>query len=425
MEKFIPVTRRALVSKLVETEGLLSWEERGLVERFAAAFDTHFSHRFYGILEEAKLLYDALDPDKDTLKTRKRTKSELLDNEYWLLQKVEKLLDKSNFFKIPQSQLYGLLKERDLGGLTVSIDLSDYETLKIWTRGKVEEKKSLFQRFRALVWKKLGYEPDYTDESYTRVFVAVRSKSSKKLHLKAFKEVPCDKLEFLLPDGKIKMSRFDKGFLATSVLVGASAVALRSLPVLADFKVEWTWVGMGLAGLIGAKAWIGYKNKRNHYLASLAMLLYYKTVANNRGVLTLLADRAQDEEFKEAILAYVFLLSPRNRRGVPGTSHTDLPPAYDTPESLRLRIEEWLAKVFNLKGIRFDIEDALEKLDSLGLLVENTDGTLTVPSIEDALAVLPSPSFHWQAVGALRDSENSDEQMTPEQSEPSEHRGWR
>ena len=372
-----------------------------------------------------QLLYDALDPDKDTLKTRKMTKQELLDNEYWLLQKVEKLLDKSNFFKIPQLQLYGRLKEHDLGGLTVSVNPLAFETLKIWTRGKVVEKKSLFQRFRALIWNKLGYKPDYTNELYTRVFIAVRSKSSKKLHLRVFKEVPCDKLELLLPDGKIQMSKFDKGFITTSVLVGASAVALRSLPVLADYKVEWTWVGVGLAGLIAAKAWVGYKNKRNHYLATLAMLLYYKTVSNNRGVLTLLADRAQDEEFKEALLAYTFLLSPQNRRGVPGTSHTELPPVYDTPESLRLRIEEWLQKVFDLKGIRFDIEDALEKLDILGLLVENTDGTLTVPSMEDALAVLPSPSLHWQAMGALRDSENSDEQTTLEESASLEPWGWR
>ena len=43
------------MSKLVEEEGLLNWEERGLMERFAAAFDAHFSHRFYGILDEAKV----------------------------------------------------------------------------------------------------------------------------------------------------------------------------------------------------------------------------------------------------------------------------------------------------------------------------------------------------------------------------------
>ena len=54
-EKFIPVTRRTLVKKLVEEEGLLSWEEKRLVEPFAASLDTYYSQKFYALLEEAKV----------------------------------------------------------------------------------------------------------------------------------------------------------------------------------------------------------------------------------------------------------------------------------------------------------------------------------------------------------------------------------
>lgn len=378
-----------------------------------------------------QLLYDYMDPDKDTYQTRDLTKKELLDNEYWLLQKVEKFLDKANYFEIPKHQLVGLLHDRDTEGLILSVDPSDYELLKIWTRGKAAERRSHFQRLKMFVRSyisrntpSVSYNSNSEYDVYTRVFVAVRSRGEKKLFLKVFKEVPCSKLEYLLPDGKIKMSNFDKGFIATSVLLGGATVALRSLPAIADLiKVQWTWLGVGLAGILAARAWIGYKNKRNHYLANLATTLYYKTVANNRGVLTLLADRAQDEEFKEALLAYVFLLSPRNRRGVPGTSHTAESPIYDSQESLKIRIEEWLSARFNLTEVGFDIEDALEKLDNLGLLVQRKDGTLTVQGIEDSLAVLPESYYRWQAVGALRDSENSDEQVTFE--EVSQQHGWR
>ena len=55
-EKFIPVTRRSLLRRLGEEEGLLNWEERGLLERFAAALDARFSQRFQAILEEAKVV---------------------------------------------------------------------------------------------------------------------------------------------------------------------------------------------------------------------------------------------------------------------------------------------------------------------------------------------------------------------------------
>ena len=56
-EKFIPVTRRSLVRRLGEEEALLSWEERGKLESFAATLDARFSQRFQGILEETKVYW--------------------------------------------------------------------------------------------------------------------------------------------------------------------------------------------------------------------------------------------------------------------------------------------------------------------------------------------------------------------------------
>lgn len=55
MEKFIPVTRGVLVSKLMAEDGLLNWQEKRLLENFAAALDAFFSQRFYAMLEETKV----------------------------------------------------------------------------------------------------------------------------------------------------------------------------------------------------------------------------------------------------------------------------------------------------------------------------------------------------------------------------------
>ena len=243
---------------------------------------------------------------------------------------------------------------------------------------------------------------------HTRVFVALRFRSEKKLHLKVFKEVACNKLEYLLPDGKIKMSRFDKMFLGGSVAVGSVLVGLRSLPMLDSYQLHWMWAGLGLAALAGGRAWVGYRNKRNKYLASLAATLYFKTVANNRGVLTLLADRAVDEEFKEALLAYVFILSPPNRRGVPGTAHTPSPPVRPTSPELRVRVEGWLGGRFGLRGLQFDVEDALDKLSELGILKRHTDGTLSVLGLPETVQLLPRPTLQWWTGGALREEEEGE-----------------
>jgi len=356
------------------------------------------------------------------------SRKELLNQEYWLLQKVEQLLERANYYKVPRYLFADLLKEHDSDGLTVSVNPDEYDLLKIWTRGTEIKKRALWERFKSYLDFKFDRRKDpsitgaeYT--AYTRVFVAVRSKGSNKLQLKVFKEVPCNKLEHLLPNGKIKMSTFDKRFLASSVIVGGLLLSTRSVPLLSDLNLQWTYIGLALTGIIGGRAWIGYTNKRNKYLASLASTLYYRTIANNRGVLTLLTDRAQDEEFKEALLAYAFLLSPVNRRGVPGTVHTAEPPVQDTPDSLQARIEEWLSKRFNLESVHFDIEDALFKLDQLGLLLTHANDKLGVKGLEESISILPQPREEWMAVSELRDCQSSDELLTSYR-EVAKH-GWR
>ena len=49
------MTRRSLLRRLREEEGLLNWQEREKLESFAAALDSCFSQRFLGTLEEAKV----------------------------------------------------------------------------------------------------------------------------------------------------------------------------------------------------------------------------------------------------------------------------------------------------------------------------------------------------------------------------------
>ena len=54
-EKFIPVTRRSLLRRLREEEGLLNWREREKLDSFASSLDSCFSQRFLATLQEAKV----------------------------------------------------------------------------------------------------------------------------------------------------------------------------------------------------------------------------------------------------------------------------------------------------------------------------------------------------------------------------------
>ena len=367
-----------------------------------------------------------LDPDKDTIQVRQVTRKELIDDEYWLLQKLESLLYKANYFKIPRDQTLFLIKEHEAGeGVSVVVDPLDYSVLRMWTRGRSPRKYTLLQKLKQSATSLLSRASSPSNNDlYTRVFVAVRSKKENKLHLKVFKDIPCDKLEYLLPDGKIMMSKFDKGFLASSAFLGTFAIGVKLYSLALDWKIDFGLLGLTIAALIGVKGWAGYKNKRNKYLLNVSRTLYYNTVSNNRGVLTLLTDRALDEEFKETLLAYVFLLSPANRRGVPGTAHTADKPEYDSASSLQSRVEKWLLETFKIDKLHFDVDDALLKLDNMGLLVRHADDTYSALPIDVALNILPTPTSRWESLGILRDSESPEDGKVREADSYTDH-GWK
>ena len=81
--------------------------------------------------------------------------------------------------------------------------------------------------------------------------------------------------------------------------------------------------------------------------------MYFKGQANNQAVLNMVVDLAEEQEVKEALLAYTFLLLEDEKN--------------HTPTTLDDRIEAWL-NGFDLT-VDFEIDDALEKLLDLNLLI--------------------------------------------------------
>ena len=106
-------------------------------------------------------------------------------------------------------------------------------------------------------------------------------------------------------------------------------------------------------------------------METLTRNLYFKNLDNNAGVFHRLANDAEEEESKEAILAYYFLL----------TSEATLNKA-----ELDQKIEHWFDSRWNC-SIDFEIEDALRKLLALGL-VETVDGQLGAISTDQGIRIL-------------------------------------
>jgi Protein of unknown function (DUF3754) len=136
---------------------------------------------------------------------------------------------------------------------------------------------------------------------------------------------------------------------------------------------------LGLAGgtiSFGLRSFRGYLQTKERYQLSLTESLYYKNLDNNAGVLMRLIDEAEEQENREALLAYFFL-----RR--------DVAPTGLTAEQLDRRIEAFLERQLG-RAIDFEVGDALAKLIRWRLVEKLPHDKLRALPFEAALTTLDS-----------------------------------
>jgi hypothetical protein len=129
--------------------------------------------------------------------------------------------------------------------------------------------------------------------------------------------------------------------------------------------------GLFALGAFMLRQWGNFHRQSLIHQKHLTDNIYYRNVNNNSGIFTYIIGEAEDQDWKEALLAYYDLL----------TAAAPL-----TREALYARIEQLLADKFGVSA-DFEIEDALVRLKRLDLLIEaGTD--LSVLPLADALARL-------------------------------------
>ncbi|MFN3869279.1 MAG: TMEM143 family protein, partial [Hyphomicrobiaceae bacterium] len=195
------------------------------------------------------------------------------------------------------------------------------------------------------------------------------------IYMKLFKNIPRNDLEMIFPNTRVKFRMMDKvklgltsaGGLGMGVAGAAGKIALAvSNPVGAATAVA------GLGAVVGRQV-IGFMNQKQRYMVVMAQNLYFHSMADNRGVMIKIADRAAEEDVKEEMLLYAVLAKERARK-------SDLP-------AIDRAIEQYLSAVFDV-CVDFDLTDALGRLVRDGLVKIEADGTLTtLPPREAALHI--------------------------------------
>jgi Protein of unknown function (DUF3754) len=407
-EKFIPVDRSDIVAHTLQK--LFDSGHRTVaaeVIRYMAALRQVETAK---TIDELVSLYDAFNPDDETVNLVEISAAERKIHLESLKEKVIDLVTSANYYEISPDALENIFNQDSNIGFHAEVDLSEYDFHLLYYRGAVKDK------IPAKSWKTLWlFERPVEIDAYRRLFLALKLKpletrvaelmkkgmsrrkaerhakrarsqllenvSEQTLHLKVFRRIPRGELEILFPNARIRFTLFDKLWLwFGSGGSAAAAIVMAVLKFLALVVVSPYIVLVTVGGAIGAifRTMSNIFNTRTRYMAKLAKSLYFHNMGSNQSVLGLLADDAEEEDIMEAVLTYALLLR-HGHRGL---------------DAVKFEAEKFLKDEFDV-DVAFDIEDGCVHLRKLGLLVEDDHGHLRIRDIEDAREHLIAT---WQAV---------------------------
>ncbi len=355
-----------------------------------------FHYEYFEWLTELKDLYSPLDPDSDCADIVDCSRALTDDSDEAFLRPFEAALIRANYRPLKLEVLEKAVAAPNELGLNYVPNFKLFEHLKVYVRGQTKVSR-LVRSFRTKFRKREIIHP-----SYSRMVVILKFRKDAKLdqfarsdvlYLRMFKDVPHVDMEMHLPEQgvRVKMRMIDKAQIG-SPLVAFPATLAAKLAGAVFFGLSMPSLAIG--GLIlapvtaGVNSFFGFQRAKQKHLAHMIRHLYYLTLANNGSVITRLIDSAEEEEFKEALLAYFFLLKSEEHD------------VWDQPR-LDAAVEHFLNEATGLV-VDFEVGDAVKKLLRLGL-VRDDGGRLLAVSLDQALASLDAQwdnyfRFHAPAV---------------------------
>jgi Protein of unknown function (DUF3754) len=372
------------------------------VVRLTAAI---FHYESHAALETLRDLYFPLDPDRPLAAPNAPDTAPALAA---FERALETALTAGNFTELEFAALGAQARQHVLNDLRVKTSEQGIAKIRFFSRGGHTE---TFERRRLLA--KQAVESEVLADVVLMVAFAERKNGRPppsgirpgQVLVKHFRNVAQHELAALHPGAKPTMKRRDQVVLGLPALAGGAPLLMQmgaTIPVI--FTVLAAYFGAqgvidednlkkALAAVSGIVAlggfmmrqWVKYERQSLRYQKKLADTVYFHNAANNSGVLYMLIAAAEEQDVKEAALAYRTLLA----EGPLGKDALDA--ACETFLRERLGI-----------GIDFEIQDALAKLTRLNLVAQEGELFRAAP-VEQALAQLDSAwdnIFQYTAKGA-------------------------
>ncbi len=390
-EHFIPLRKAELARLLIEQAA--DDVQRQDFLRLCELLEALFHYEYHECLETLKGLYAPFNPDSVMVELQTLTDQQREAAIPDLFERFEFLLERANYRHLSPREIERVVGIASDWGLRLQVDFDRFDRLEVYVRGDSTE-----QRTRRH-WRNL-YRPELVSVAlYQRLVVIFRLKEShasndpneeidqRWVYLKIFKNIPKQDVDMLLPGSRFRMRPLDYIRFMLPTVSGLAIVAFRIfqgalLLVFAGFYGMLAFLGL-VGGTLGyaVRSVLGYLRTKDKYRLVLTRRLYYQNLDNNAGVFFRVLDEAEEQEFREAVLAYA-LLDRRAR-----------PEGWDA-ERLDQEAEQWLSDVLNWP-VDFEVHDALDKLQRLGVAKCTEDGRWQALPLPQVLANL---SQRWRDI---------------------------
>jgi hypothetical protein len=402
-DRFIPFRKQDIINLCCE-HGTLNDEQRISFSQLCTLLQSLIHFEFHQTLETLKDSYAPFNPHADTKQLNTIDDSQKNHLQQQFANTFKQVLNAANFEQVTNEDLAEALHEESLFKVRLEVEFDDFEQVVFYRRGEYVKTVELAQWWN---YRK----KTFSFTNYDRVAVYIKFKNAdyfaKKNRqanqfkpgstiIKLFQDVPKADLEMLFPNSQVRMRPIDKAIIGGSAIVGGSVVLVTKLGAsivllgallsfwlgLTDKQIiisqhQLIALGLGLGVFSGFifKQWSKFKNRKLAFMKALADNLYFKNLDNNAGVFHRLVDNAEEEECKEMILAYYFLL----------TSTEPLSKA-----QLDNLIEQWFVEKHQVE-LDFEVDDALAKLGRMGLITQTDEKFHAIPLMQ----AKNSLDSHW------------------------------
>ncbi|KAJ4748455.1 aminopeptidase (DUF3754) [Rhynchospora pubera] len=213
------------------------------------------------------------------------------------------------------------------------------------------------------------------EPTFDRMIVVYRKASTngekdRGIYIKHFKNIPMADMELVLPEKKSpSLTPMDWVQFLVSVVVGLGALFTSMETPGSDM-----WVAIAIiSALVGycAKIYFSFQQNMETYQNLITQSMYDKQLDSGKGTLLHLCDDVIQQEVKEVILSYFVLLQHGGA----------------TKSELDDRCEELIKEKFGLE-CNFDEEDAIQKLDKLGIVTRDEMDRRTCLSLKKANEII-------------------------------------